>query len=97
MPVAVVWSTRGPNSTAAKYDQLIQDMNASPGGPHPGVGCLFHWVRVDNDGLHGVDVWDTREHFNDFAQNELGPKATALGMSMPQTTFHDTHNFLTAH
>ena len=73
MAIAIEWSTRGPTGTAAKYDELLAKLNVNPGGPHPGAGCLFHWVRVGPDGLHGVDVWDTQQHFDDFAANVLGP------------------------
>lgn len=97
MAIAIVWNTRGPGATAANYDELIKRMSATPGGPHPGEGCLFHWVRVDHDGLHGVDVWNSQSQFDTFAANVLGPLATELGMAMPQTTSHDVHNFLTAH
>jgi len=97
MAIAIEWSTRGPEATAAKYDELLALLNVTPGGPHPGEGCLFHWARVANDGLHGVDVWDTQEQFDQFAANVLGPAAQQTGMSMPQTKSHVIHAFLTAH
>ena len=62
-----------------------------------GEGCLFHWARVAHDGLHGVDVWDTQQHFDQFAANVLGPAVAQVGMSAPQTKSYDIHAFLTAH
>ena len=97
MTVAIEWSTKGPSATAEKYKELLALLGAVPDGPHPGVGCLFHWVRVDNDGLHGVDVWDTQAHFDDFAENQLGPAAAKVGMALTHSKSHDVLNFLTAH
>lgn len=97
MAIAIEWSTHGPGSTAAKYDELLALLHAAPGGPHPGEGCLFHWVRVANDGLHGVDVFDTQQHFDQFVANVLGPAVVQVGMSAPQTKSRDIHAFLTAH
>src|SRR5215510_569299 len=97
MAIAIEWSTKGPTGTAAKYDQLLALLNVAPGGPHPGVGCLFHWARVGPDGLHGVDVWDTQQHFDEFAANVLGPAAQQVGMAMPHTKSYDVHAYLTAH
>jgi hypothetical protein len=54
-------------------------------------------VRVANDGLHGVDVFDTQQHFDQFVANVLGPAVVQVGMSAPQTKSHDIHAFLTAH
>jgi hypothetical protein len=97
MAVAIEWRSTGPGATAANYDALIAALGAVPGGPHPGVGALFHWVRVAHDGLHGVDVWQSQAQFDAFAQNMLGPEAGKLGIPMPHTTPFDIHNFLTAH
>jgi hypothetical protein len=97
MTIAIEWSTRGPTGTAAKYDELLAELHVAPGGPHPGEGCLFHWAREDHDGLHGVDVWDTQEHFDNFIRDKLGPATEKVGMSPPQTKSFDIHAFLTAH
>jgi hypothetical protein len=97
MAIAIEWSSRGQGATAATYDKLLALLNANPGGPHPGEGCLFHWMRVAPDGLHGVDVWDTQEHFDQFVANMLGPASQKVGLAPPQTKSYDAHNFLTAH
>jgi hypothetical protein len=97
MAIAVELSIRGAAATPAKYDEAIRRMDATPGGRHPGEGCLFHWVRVAPDGLHVTDVWDTREHFDRFAAEKIGPISEQVGLPQPQTKFFDVHNFLTAH
>ena len=47
--------------------------------------------------LHGVDVFDTQEHFDQFVANVLGPAVAQVGMAAPQTKSYDVHAFLTAH
>jgi hypothetical protein len=97
MAIAIEWFTAKPSGTAAKYDALLAELKVNPGGPHPGVGCLFHMCRVGPDGLHGFDVWDTQQHFDEFAANKLGPAAAKVGMELPHTKTYEVHAFLTAH
>jgi len=44
-----------------------------------------------------TDVRDTREQFDDFARDQIGPISAEVGVpSPPEVTFHDVHNYLTA-
>ena len=97
MAVVIEHHSRGPGATSETYDKLLALLGVTPGGPHPGAGCLFHWIRVGPDGLHGVDVWESQAAFDSWAAAELGPKAAQAGLPMPQTKSFDAHNFLTAH
>jgi hypothetical protein len=73
-------------------------MGVTPGGPHPDPGCLFHWVAEIPGGYRVTDVWKTKEQFDKFAAETVGPVSEQLGMPMPepQVKFMDVHNFLTA-
>jgi hypothetical protein len=94
MSVAVIVDFRG--ATLEQYDQAIQKMGFSPEGTG-GPGCLFHWVTATDDGIRVTDVWESREQFEKFAQDEIGPRSQEVGFpGPPQTTFHDVHNHLTA-
>jgi hypothetical protein len=45
-----------------------------------------------------VDVWETREQYERFAQEQIGPFSQEVGIEgMPETRFYDVHNYLTAH
>jgi len=60
-------------------------------------GGMFHWVTKTDDGLRVVDVWESREQFEKFAQDEIGPISQAVGVpSPPELQFFDLHNHLTA-
>jgi hypothetical protein len=94
MAVAVVLEF--PGATLEQYDEVIGKMGFTKGGPG-GPGGLFHWVRAGDDGLVITDVWQTREHFQTFADEKIGPITAEVGLpGPPKITFYDVHNYLTA-
>jgi hypothetical protein len=90
MAVAIVMDFEG--GTLDQYDQVVQGMGLSPGGPTP-PGALFHWVTKTDDGVRVTDVWESREAFDRFAREEIGPKTQAVGLSEPNLTVYDAHNY----
>ena len=93
MAIAVQLDFKG--STLAQYDQVIQKMGFRPGGSG-GPGGLFHWVTKTADGIRVTDVWKSRETFETFSQQKIGPITQEFGMSAPVIEFFEVHNFLTA-
>ncbi|MEY2452633.1 MAG: hypothetical protein QOD92_2207 [Acidimicrobiaceae bacterium] len=94
MAVAVQMDFNG--ATLDQYDQVIEKMGFRPDGVGA-PGGLFHWVTKTDDGIRVVDVWESREQFEKFAQDEIGPISQAVGVpSPPALTFHEVHNHLTA-
>jgi hypothetical protein len=91
MPVGVVMDF--PGGTLAQYDQVIGRMGLTPGGAMPDGG-LFHWVTRTDSGLRVTDVWESREQFERFAQEQIGPFTQEAGLDEPQITFHEVHNHL---
>jgi hypothetical protein len=93
MAVAVVLDFEG--ATLDQYDQVVEKMGLSPGGPSP-PGALFHWVTATDDGIRVTDVWESRERFQRFADEEIGPTTQAVGIPAPPTvTFFEVHNHFT--
>jgi hypothetical protein len=94
MAVGVVLEFEG--GTLAQYDQVIEKMGFSPGGAGP-PGALFHWVTRTDDGIRVTDVWQDRETFDRFAQEQIGPYSREVGLpDRPQISFFEVHNYLTA-
>jgi hypothetical protein len=94
MAVGVVLEFDG--ATLAQYDQVIEKMGFSPGGAGP-PGALFHWVTKTDDGMRVTDVWQDRETFEQFAQEQIGPYTAEVGIANPPAiTFFEVHNYLTA-
>jgi hypothetical protein len=94
MAVAVVLEFEG--ATLAQYDQVIEKMGFSPGGPGA-PGGLFHWVTQTDNGIRVTDVWQDRETFERFAEEKIGPITADVGIpGPPQISFLEVHNHLTA-
>jgi hypothetical protein len=94
MAVAVELTFTG--ATLEQYDEVIRKMGFHPGGSG-GPGALFHWVTKTDDGIRVVDVWETKEQFQSFAQEKIGPLSAEVGFpSQPEIAFSEVHNYLTA-
>ena len=92
MAVAVEMKFRG--ATLDQYDQVIEKMGFS----HHGTGApasLFHWVSVSDDGIKVVDVWESPEAFQAFAEEQIGPYTQEVGLPEPQVTPYPVHNYMT--
>jgi hypothetical protein len=94
MPVAVEMNFRG--ATIDQYDRIIEKMGLTPGGSTP-PGAISHWVAKTDEGMRVVDVWETKEQFERFAAEQIGPYAREVGIEgEPETRFYDVHNHLSA-
>ena len=92
MAVGMVMEFTG--ATLDQYDQVIEKMRLARGGPMP-VGGLSHWVTATDDGIRVTDLWETREQFERFAQEQIGPYTREVGIpGPPQITFYEAHNWL---
>jgi hypothetical protein len=92
MAVAVVMDFTG--ATLDQYDQVLQKMHLDAGGPLP-TGGLFHWAAATDGGLRVVDVWETREQYEAFAAEQIGPYTREVGIpAPPEISFYDVHNYM---
>ena len=60
-------------------------MGFSPGGSG-GPGGLFHWVTKTENGLRVIDVWESRETFEKFSEEKIGPFSREVGITDPPVT-----------
>lgn len=82
----------GRGWTEEQYNRLIEGMDLN-GRSAPGV--LFHWAAATTDGMHAVDVYESREAADALAQEKIGPVAQELGLPMPEITEYEVHAILT--
>jgi heme-degrading monooxygenase HmoA len=87
----MVWT----EGTTDQYDQVIGKMGLSAEGKGA-PGSLFHWVTQANGSIKVTDVWESDEQFQAFADKEIGPYTQEVGLSEPQITRYEVHNYLTA-
>ena len=94
MAVAVVLEFE--DATLDQYDQVLEKMGLTHGGGTP-PGGLFHWVTATDNGFRVTDVWESREVFERFSEEQIGPYSQEVGMtSPPSITFYDVYNHLAA-
>ena len=93
MAVAVEQNFSG--ATIDQYDQIVKKMGLTPGGATP-PGAISHWVAKTDDGMRVVDVWESREVFERFAQEKIGPYSREVGIDgEPEIRIYEVHNYLT--
>ncbi|MDQ6911200.1 MAG: hypothetical protein M3Z84_10550 [Actinomycetota bacterium] len=93
MAVAIVMEFDG--ATLEQYDRVVEKMGFVPGGAGA-PGGLSHWVTKTDDGIRVTDVWKTREEFDEFANDSIGPITAEMGIpGPPRMTFYEVHNYLT--
>jgi hypothetical protein len=90
MAVALILDFKG--ATLDQYDQVIKDMDL---GGKVAPGAISHWAAATDDGLRVVDVWESREQFDQFAEEKIGPLTAKAGIEgPPEITQFEVHNTL---
>jgi hypothetical protein len=93
MAVAVVLDFEG--ATLDQYDKTCELMGLTPKGPGP-KGALFHWVTLTGEGIRVTDVWETKDEFDTFAEQKIGPLSAQAGIpGPPSITTFEVHNYFT--
>lgn len=93
MAVAVQLDFEG--GTLDQYDAVCKLMGLTPKGPGP-VGAISHFATMTDSGLRVVDVWESREQFDKFAREQIGPFSQQAGISSPPAMqFFEVHNYFT--
>ena len=89
--MAIAREFHGRGWTGPQYDELISRMDLS-GQSAPGV--LFHWAAVVDDGVHAVDVYESREAADRLVQDKVGPIAGELGLPAPEIREYEVRGYL---
>ena len=83
-----------PRVTRAQYEQLrdrVDWVNRPPDG------ALIHVVWWEGAHCHCIEVWESRQHWERFEAERLGPAAADLGYSVEASpVLHDPHEVLIA-
>jgi hypothetical protein len=69
------------DGTQSMYEAINEKMGVEENPPE---GLIFHaaWPQ-DGGGWNVVDFWESREHFDRFQENLLGPALASLGDEGP--------------
>ena len=94
--MAVAIDLEFDGGTLEQYDEVARLMDYEPGGAAP-PGCLFHWGALTERGLRVTDVWETKDQFEQYAQEAIGPFSEQVGIpGPPRITFYEVHNYQAA-
>ena len=89
--MAVVLRAITPGFTAAKYDELVQKLEAAGAGSPS--GRLYHVCFGDSDNLRVSDIWESREAFEKFGET-LRALMQDMGIAPPEIEFFEVHNII---
>ena len=93
MAIAVQMDFEG--ATLDQYDEVCKMMGLTPKGPGP-AETISHFATMTDAGLRVVDVWQTREAFDAFAQEKIGPFSGDVGIPNPPTMqFFEVYDYFT--
>ncbi len=92
--MAVAFKMKFEGATLEQYDRVMELMGLDQGDASP-EGAVFHWVSATDDGIVVVDVWESDEQFNKFAEEQIGPYTQQVGIPAPPViTRYEVHNTL---
>ncbi|HKP88514.1 MAG TPA: hypothetical protein VJT75_00930 [Thermoleophilaceae bacterium] len=88
MAVGVLMNFSGGDKAA--YDRVIEKMGLSDGVPPE--GAVFHVAGEIDGGFRVVDVWESAERFQQFAEEQIGPLTAEEGFPPPEVSMWEVHN-----
>ena len=81
-----------PGMTAAQYDQVDKELETA--GERNPKGRLYHVAFAKAAGWFVVDVWESREALDRFAQS-LMPILQKAGVTPTEPQIYPVHNIIT--
>lgn len=80
--MAIGLRLRFEGGTQEQYEAVHQGMDVDANPPE---GLIFHMAGPTDAGWGVIDVWESREAFDTFLADRLGPKIQELGDRAPQS------------
>ena len=95
MPVAVIQEWAEGSGDTTNYDAIDEHMGVRENPPE---GLIVHTAGIlDGGGFRVFDVWETREHFERFMRDRLGPAIEAVASAAagpPQTEMYELYSIM---
>jgi hypothetical protein len=78
-----------PEVTKEQYEQARADVKWETDTP---AGAKFHVSWFGDDGLHVLDLWDSPQDFQKFAETRLNPATQRIGIKgQPNVQLTEAH------
>lgn len=82
-------------ATREQYGQVIAKVGSGRAARAALPGGIFHWEPQTPGSIHVCDLWESREQFQKFAQDQIRPITAEVGVPEQRTvTFQKVHNYL---
>ncbi|GAC1389635.1 MAG: hypothetical protein NVSMB31_05780 [Vulcanimicrobiaceae bacterium] len=95
MPIGVIMNFRDDRVAQDIYKCIpVGSMQSVEVAGTPPKGLLFHWSNPTESGLRVVDVWNCREDFDDFAEQQIAPALEIHDLEEPDLEIHETASFM---
>jgi hypothetical protein len=77
--------------TPEEYRAILDEMGVEN---RPAAGIFLHLTMPTEFGYRIVEIWDSKEGFEDFLEKRLGPASKAIGLNRKtEITITPLHNF----
>ena len=87
--MATVMLLHWPEASREQYEQARREVDWEGRTPR---GAKFHVAWFGDDGLHVLDLWESREDFQRFSEQRLMPGVQKIGIrGEPRVEFADAH------
>lgn len=91
MAISAVMLFESDGDVCAIYDAIVDEMGIRDNAPR---GLVYHWCAPAGGGLRVCDVWETREDFERFAQEKIGPIGSKHGFAAPALEITLVHEMI---
>jgi hypothetical protein len=77
--------------TPEEYRAILDEMGVET---RPAAGIFLHLTTTTDFGYRVVEIWDSKEGFEEFLEKRLGPASKALGIDRKtEISITPLHNF----
>ena len=88
--MAVLLQMKWDGVSPEEYDRVVQELGIEE---NHADGGMLHLAGLDDGGLRIVDVWESQEAFERFAEARLMPTVQKVGLEgQPDVTVVELHN-----
>lgn len=91
MAISAVMLFTSTDDVRKIYDAVIDEMGVRD---NPPTGAIYHWCAPTAGGMQVCDVWETREQFERFAKDHIGPVTAKHGLGPPKLDIAEVHEII---
>lgn len=91
MAITAVMLFKSDKDVQKIYDAVIDEMGVRDNPPD---GAIYHWCAPVKGGMLVCDMWETRDRFERFSKEKIGPITAKHGLQPPELEIAPVHEFI---